>query len=197
MTADMARAERVRRCRRCGAEFPAPTETERTLCDACRKAVRRESVIRDRACTVCGVSFPGGPSAKYCPRCRVEKRREADRRHKKHGTARPLGSIQKCERCGAEYTLDGGAQRYCKACSEEAIRENRRPKKLAYQKAYDPGHAKRRAAMEGVRLCAICGEPIQGERAKQPFVTCSDACDRTRRSRLQAEADRKRGKRKS
>lgn len=192
------RAERIRRCKRCGKEFPAPSETERTLCDGCRKIAKQESVIRDRTCTVCGAVFPGGPRAKYCPSCKIEKRRETNRRHKKTGTARKLGSIQRCERCGAEYILDAGTQRYCKSCSAEAIRENRRPKKREYQKDYDPDHAKRRGLKEGVRLCAICGEPIPRARAEAGCViTCSDACDKIRRSRSQAEADVKRGRRKT
>jgi len=100
-----------------------------------------------------------------------------------------------CERCGGEYILTGGQQRYCKACSDEAIRENRRPKKREYQKDYDPGHKKRRAAKEGVRLCVICGEPITGDRAKTPTITCGDACDAERRRLLQNDADIKRGRR--
>lgn len=192
----MARSERVRRCKMCGAEFPAPSKTERVLCDTCRKEAKRATVVRERVCVQCGAAFPGGPSAKWCPACRIERQRQRDREYKRRGPVRQLGSTQVCERCGAEYKLEGGLQRYCPACSEDAVRENRLPKKREYQRDYDPGRDRRRALKAGVRLCVICGEPIQGDRAMQPFVTCSDACDRVRRAKLQAEADAKRSPRK-
>ncbi|MEN6312775.1 MAG: hypothetical protein ABFD25_00850 [Clostridiaceae bacterium] len=36
--------------------------------------------------------------------------------HKKNGPARPLGSIDKCERCGKDYVVEGGLQRFCPEC---------------------------------------------------------------------------------
>ena len=192
----MARRERYRRCRRCGKEFPAPNRTEQTLCDVCRKIVKQESVKRPRQCTVCGARFIGGPSAKYCPDCRVEKRKERDREFKRNGPVRPLGSACICERCGNEYVLTGGQQKYCPTCSADAIKEKRWPKKRQYQKNYDPDHVKRRASKEGVKLCVVCGKPIPNPRAQTPAITCGDACDRERRRLLQNEADIKRGRRK-
>ena len=192
----MARRERYRRCKRCGKTFPAIGHTERALCDACRKIAKQESVIRDRTCIICGAVFPGGPSAKYCPSCRLEQRRKREREYNRRGSARKLGSEQVCERCGAPYILTGGLQRYCPACADEAIRENRRPKKLVYQKTYDPDHEKRNALKDGSRLCVICGAPILGDRQKLAVNTCSEECERKRDNLDQAKADLKRGRRK-
>ena len=193
----MARLNRFRRCKHCGKEFPVTGETEQALCDACRRFARQESVIRDRTCTVCGAVFPGGPSAKYCSRCRADRKRERDRERRRSGPARKLGSEQTCARCGEKYILTAGTQRYCPSCSKEAILENRRPKKREYQKNYDPDHEKRNALKDGVRLCVICGEPIWGDRQKLPVNTCSAECEKKRDSLKQASADLKRGKRKT
>ena len=144
-------------------------------------------------CAQCGAAFQGGPSARWCPACRLERRRARDREYKRRGPARKLGSVQICERCGGEYILDAGLQRYCPGCAEEAVRENRLPKKRIAQRAYDPDHAKRNANKVGIRLCVICGAPILGDRAQLPVVTCSEGCNRIRKQRLQAEADGKRG----
>lgn len=72
--------------------------------------------IYDRICRTCGVSFPGGPRAWYCPDCRLERRRISDRKRKKEGTIRPLGSKDICQNCGAEYTVESGLQKYCPTC---------------------------------------------------------------------------------
>ena len=193
----MARRERFRRCKRCGAEFPVTGHTERVLCDVCRTRSKQESVVRDRTCSICGAVFPGGPAAKYCPRCRLDKQRAREREYRRRGASRQIGSEQICERCGDKYILAGGLQRYCPACSQVAVAENRRPKKREYQRGYDPDHVKRNALKDGARLCVICGQPIRGDRQRRNVNTCSDACARKRGSLDQAKADLKRGKRKT
>ncbi len=148
--------------------------------------------MRPRICSTCGKTFLGGPRARYCPDCRLERRREQDRRQKAQGSTRKLGSIQVCERCGAEYTMTNGRQRYCPDCAQEAVREAVAPHKREQAKAYD--HKHRKTLLEGVRLCVICGKPITGDRAKTAVNTCSPECDAQRRKLRQYEADVKRGR---
>lgn len=153
--------------------------------------------MRPRTCSTCGKTFLGGPRARYCPDCRLERRREQDRRQKAQGSTRKLGSIQVCERCGAEYTLTNGRQRYCPDCAPDATRESVAPKKREYARNYDPGHAKRAALKAGSRLCVICGKPITGDRAKTAVNTCSLECDAQRRKLRQYEADVRRGRKRN
>lgn len=88
--------------------------------------------IRDRTCRQCGVIFPGGPRAWFCPDCRLERRRESTLRyHRKDKADRPLGSTDQCTVCGADYIVKSARQKYCPACAPEAIR------KIANQQSID------------------------------------------------------------
>ena len=49
-------------------------------------------------------------------------------------TTRPLGSVDKCERCGKEYTVESGRQKYCPDCQREAVLEWQRDHKAGYNK---------------------------------------------------------------
>lgn len=85
--------------------------------------------LRGRVCRHCAKSFRGGPRAWYCPDCRIERRRMHDRmaqERKKRGMVREIGSTDICERCGKEYTVTGGLQKYCPDCAPIAIAENDR-----------------------------------------------------------------------
>lgn len=172
-------------CAKCGAALPEDASRDAALCDMCRKAVKQGAVIRPRTCKQCGVGFLGGPRASYCPACRLERRRAADRRHKANGAARKMGEQYPCQRCGQLYTLTGGLQRYCPACAESAVKEA------------VSAHKRQRTAPRPPRvrpalICEVCGKPIpEGRRTK---ATCSDACDAYRRRLRQYEADIKRGR---
>jgi hypothetical protein len=164
------------------------------LCDACRKKAKQESVVRTRTCVQCHAEFLGGPSARYCLQCRLERTRAKDRAFKRNGAVRKLGNEYPCEKCGEPYVLNSGKQRYCLACSAEAIRENVLPKKRIYQKDYDPDHTKRKILKSGTRLCAICGKPIPDGRTTN---TCSPECSKEQARITQNYADIRRGRRKS
>lgn len=82
------------------------------------------STVAKRVCRQCGIEFMGGPRAWYCPNCRRERAKEANRRCKAkqrlNGHAdRPLGSIDKCTVCGADYVVQSARQKYCKKCAPE------------------------------------------------------------------------------
>lgn len=78
----------------------------------------------------------GGPRAFYCPNCRRIRQREANERARKRGGAtRPIGSIDKCKLCGAEYVVNSGRQKYCSdECQREAV--------LAWQREHKKGYGK-------------------------------------------------------
>lgn len=150
--------------------------------------------LRPRTCRECGRSFPGGPRAWYCPACRKERKLEQSRAakaRKRDGETRPLGSLDRCVRCGAEYRVQGGLQRYCPACAPLAVAEVDRAQGLAWYAAHrDEINPVRNAVRrKGVSVCVVCGAefPTQGRR-----VTCSDACDTERRRRQAQQAEARR-----
>lgn len=107
-------------------------------------------VIKDRVCRQCGAVFPGGPRAWYCPICRAERAKEANRRYKSSGAARPLGSTDICTVCGKPYTVNSARQKYCPECAYEAVRAADRPASRAWNQAhketyYPAKNAKRNA----------------------------------------------------
>ena len=110
--------------------------TDKTYCNECSKAIK-SNVIRTRTCKLCGVEFLGGPRAFYCPGCRKIRQKEASARARKRGgAARPIGSADKCEWCGAEYIVNSGRQKYCSdKCQHEAVLEWQRKHKKGYNKA--------------------------------------------------------------
>lgn len=185
---------RLRNCKRCG----KPYETDRPdtyLCPACSADYNKSATVRDRVCRICGVTFPGGPRAWYCPSCREERQREADKRHKKTGSARPIGSTDICKRCGKEYIVNSGRQIYCKDCADAAVKETVRNHKRIYNyKNREKLYAHKREMRANRKVCVVCGKVFD---ADTPTVTCSDACASALRRRWQEEADFKRGKRKT
>lgn len=75
-----------------------------------------EPMIKDCICKACGGTFRGGPRAWYCPDCSARHQYlncQAYKQRKKQGSVRTLGSKDICIVCGAEYTVNGGKQKYC------------------------------------------------------------------------------------
>lgn len=178
----------VRVCIRCGAEFSARKDS--AVCEACAAASRHAPTLVRRTCAVCGAAIVGGPTVKYCARCRVEIHRAADARSKHLGPARPLGSIDKCVECGAEYVVRGGRQRCCPTCAPIVS-----ARKVAARKAalYYAGEIVRAPRKPRYR-CTECGALIPPERRLR--YTCSDACELERNRKFQRAADAKRRPRK-
>lgn len=138
---------------------------------------------KPKVCADCGATFYGYPRSYRCPACQAEADRKHDAEHlqrKKAGHARQIGSVSRCERCGAEYIVDGGLQRYCPACAKEiwkedalrryhqdkdAINERRRPSRAeVYKKAVE----------SRVRVCAVCGSEFTASSRHRLY--CSDEC---------------------
>jgi len=82
-------------------------------------------VVKKRICRQCGKEFQGGPRAWYCPDCRAIRQREAHIRFQRKGKVadRPLGSVDRCLRCGKEYIVNSSRQKYCPKCALDAVRE--------------------------------------------------------------------------
>ena len=154
----------------------------------------KKSNLHPRTCRTCGTSFLGGPRAWYCPDCREDRKREADRRsseRRRAGIARELGSIDFCVRCGEPYTIEGGLQKYCPDCRPDAIREMDQIQGMEYyHRTKDKNNPIRNVRRQiPPRPCAICGTMIQPRNSR---TTCSDECAKEQRRRWQAVGDYKR-----
>lgn len=164
------------------------------------------STIRDRICRQCGVTFPGGPRAFYCPECRADRQKEQNRRSKmlkRAGKADIIGeTIRKCEVCGEEFVIASARQKYCKKCATTAIREVDRQQgrgwlQRSIAKHGDDYRVNRNVSRHVQRKenCIICGKTFI---AKTKSVVCPDEnCLKIWRGYVQAKADFKRGKRKT
>lgn len=185
---------RVKACKHCGAAF----ETDKPgayLCPGCALKSRQKSVLRERVCIDCGAVFTGYPKSKRCPHCQtiVNCRRDAERRS--NGPKRKLGSIDKCQCCGKDYVVDGGRQRYCKACAPVQTTQNIRSAKRAYMTEKKELFAPlKKESRQYNKICLVCGTVFDAETAT---VTCSPECAKKLKSYRMAEADYRRGKRKT
>jgi len=159
-------------CKYCGKQYEGDPGS--SACPDC-VAEQKRTTIRQRACVVCGATFQGGPSAKYCPACLAERKKEQAARRRITGTARPLGSVDKCQVCGGEYIVTSGQQKYCPACAAEAIREKDRQKSRQWNaKNTTPEDRKtvRKAASAPIK-CVICGKLFV---PTTKAITCSLEC---------------------
>lgn len=179
----------MRRCLTCGADFDGISG--QTLCPACAAASRAASVVRNRTCRGCGAVFPGGPRAWYCPSCRVRRMREASARFRANGRVsdRPMGSIDHCVICGAEYVVKSARQKYCPSCAPAAVRAVDRVASSEWARInIDMAQrtAERRAAAAEIS-CVICGKTFTPHSAAR---TCSPDCSAELARRNNAEYER-------
>lgn len=187
---------RLKRCKRCGENFEAKSKYI-YMCPNCSKQIKQESACLPRICTVCGEMFRGNPRAKYCDTCRKEVRKAKDCQYKRNaaeGKTRPLGTIDTCE-CGKEYTVKSGNQRYCPECAKTVVAENIRAHKRRYMAENKERFAAHKKAMRSYnKVCVVCGIVFDTDTSR---VTCSDECGEKLKSKWQAKADFKRGRRKT
>jgi len=132
------------------------------------------------SCRECGATFSGGPTAKYCPLCRAERKRQEKIRYlerKKLGKARELGSIDICKNCSKPFVVAGSPQIYCPECGPMLRAEKDAEQGLRYyhskQETINPArNAQRR---KGTRQCIVCGKEFESTTRR---LTCSHACAR-------------------
>lgn len=184
-----------RKCKVCGVIF-APPAPNRFLCDACLYAKNHRSLTIDVVCQQCGVKFRGGLRARYCPDCRAERAREADRRarqRKRDGTVRHLGSTDICVDCGKEYIVESGLQKRCKACAAihdlEYSRATSREHSRAHREEYN---AVSKRLREDSHVCPMCGKTFTSTNQRTKY--CSEECQRESSRIQQKIADDKRRK---
>lgn len=150
------------------------------------------SNIRPRTCRQCGIAFEGGPRAWYCPQCRERRYRERTAAYRKNGFRRHLGSIDSCVRCGKEYIVKSGQQRYCSECSKEAVMEIDKEQGLEwyYKNAasYNPVRKERRR--KKTEICVVCGREFASQGTSRKI--CSEECHKIRKREWQHRADEKR-----
>lgn len=171
-------------CKYCGREYEG--DPNGVCCPDCAAAQRKTS-IRERVCCVCGKTFPGGPSARYCPECRRERQKEINRRHKKNGPARKLGSTDLCAVCGNPYIVASGLQKYCKDCAAEAIRKRDNERSLEWNRANTTPEQRRLERNRAIAQipCVICGKLFTPRPGGNN--TCSPECSQKRRKQKHAE----------
>lgn len=179
------------KCWKCGEEVYAAGEA--ALCPTCRVLLAASSTVRTRICRACGASFQGGPRAWYCPDCRAERAKAANRASKaraRAGKTRKLGSTDICAVCGKPYTVDGPNQRYCPDCAQDAVRQIDRAQSRAWAEEHREDFlARKREQAHGRKVCVVCGSQFY---TGTTTVTCSPACAEVLRAYRQAMADHKR-----
>lgn len=174
-----------RKCISCGGIF-SPQYDDQVKCPACAaKSVK--SVMRPRTCRQCGKVFEGGPRAWYCPDCRAERQRDANRRQREKGTVRPLGSTDLCTVCGKPYIVKSARQRYCPDCAAEAVKAADNAQGRAYMEDY-----RKERIRHTDRFCKVCGAVIPPDSPEKYY--CCDECRRKAEQEKQRKADSKRGK---
>lgn len=177
-------------CKNCGKIY-LTDKPDSWYCPDCAAESKR-NVLCARVCATCGVEFVGYPRSKYCPQCRAEAQREANRRHKRNGAARPIGSVDICENCGKQYTVNGSRQRYCPDCAKGVVGEKVKQAKRQWAEDHRDEIAGQKAEKrKDRRICAVCGKPFS---SPTPTVTCSPECAAEQKRRRQAMADVKRGR---
>lgn len=182
-------AKRTKRaCQLCGEPFYGSMDCH--YCPKCAIAKKLDTVVKIRTCQDCGVEFYGGPRARRCPDCAYKAHQETSRRHKKTGTKRPLGSIDKCQWCGGEYVVTSGRQKYCQKCKDEAVLTWQREHKRGYYKASGQDIKKKERRMRVQKICVYCLRPFASDK---PTNTCSDYCRREQAKITQCTADIRRG----
>lgn len=174
-------------CKYCGKTYDGDPGS--SACPECVEKNKR-TTIRQRVCSVCGATFMAGPSSKFCPVCLTERKREQAARRRKNGTARPLGSIDKCLACGKDYVVKGGKQKYCPDCSEREIRENDRKKSREWNaKNSDPNERKAERKAAGAEIpCVVCGKMFV---PTSSTLSCSPECRKIYQKRSHAEWETK------
>lgn len=177
-------------CVVCGIEFYGGT-SDSLYCPECARLKKLDTVVKIRICQDCGIEFYGGPRARRCPDCAYRAQQETSRRHKKTGTKRPMGSIDKCVVCGAEYTVTSGRQKYCSdACQRKGVLEWQREHKRGYNKASGQYVKKQERRKRVQKICVYCLRPFVSDKSTN---TCSDYCRREQGKITKCIADINRG----
>ena len=183
--------KRTRRaCQVCGKPFYGSVDCH--YCPECAKAQKIDTVIKIRTCQDCGIEFYSGPRAKRCPNCAYKARQETNRRHKKEGTKRLLGSIDTCLICGKAYIVTSGRQKYCSSsdCKRQGVLEWQKEHKRGYNKASGQDTKKQERRKQAQKICVYCQRVFTSDTSTN---LCSDYCRAEEKKLNQCIANIKRG----
>lgn len=178
-----------RACQVCGKPFYGYRDN--FYCPDCAKIKRSDSVVKMRVCKDCGVEFLGGPRAKRCPECAYVAQQETDRQHKKIGTMRPIGSVDKCVICGSEYTVKSGRQKYCsEICQRKGVLEWQKEHKRGYDKLSGQNTKKQERRKQLKKICVYCLRTFTSDKSTN---LCSEYCRNEQKKLQQCISDINRG----
>lgn len=184
---------RIRICKNCGNVFEKPSGSSAYLCAECSQKSKDNNLIRECTCKMCGITFIGHPSSRYCPECSEERKKQLRKIRNQKKPDRPLGSMDICQACGKEYIVKSGRQKYCPECAEEQIAKNIKAHKKEYRiKNQDKIREQKKNHLGQRYVCVICGKEFEKHNTT---VTCSSACFKEYKRIKQNEADIRRGKR--
>ena len=162
------RRKYLRACLVCGKQIVGTGD--HLYCTDCAKKKRAESVIKPRTCQDCGIEFFGGPRSKRCPSCASY----AKAHYKRKPTSRPLGSIDTCSLCGAEYTVASGRQRYCSdKCARQGLLAFQKERKSGYNQNSGQLNKKKERRTASKRICVYCLREFTSSTSTN---VCSDYC---------------------
>ncbi|HBI59772.1 MAG TPA: hypothetical protein DDY31_00935 [Lachnospiraceae bacterium] len=178
-----------RACQGCGKPFYGGTDCH--YCPECAKAKKADTVVKIRICQDCGTKFLGGPRARRCPECAHIAQQETNRKHRREGTKRPLGSTDRCVICGQEYTVVSGRQKYCSDdCQGKGVIKWQREHKKGYHKVSGQNIKKKERREAQEKVCVYC---LRKFKSNNPTNLCSDYCRKEHKKLQQCIADIKRG----
>ena len=179
----------LRACQVCGKPFYGFTDCH--YCPQCARIKKLDTVVKIRTCQDCKIEFYGGPRAKRCPDCAYKAQQEVSRKHRKTGTMRPIGSIDKCVICGLEYTVASGRQKYCSdACQRIGVLEWQREHKKGYNKVSGQDIKKQESRAAKQKICVYCLRPFTSHTSSN---LCSDYCRSEQKKLSQCISDLNRG----
>ena len=180
-------------CQDCGRSFYGGQDC--FYCPDCAKRRKSSTVERLRSCQDCGIEFFGGPRAKRCPDCAIIAKREADRKNKKEGVKRPLGSVDRCTICWKEYVVASGRQKYCSAdCQRKGVLEWQREHKKGYASLPEQDEKKKERRSKQKKICIYC---LRQFKSNIPTNTCSAFCKSEQKKFEQCVLDIKRGRKRN
>lgn len=161
---------------------------------------RVPDLYRERSCPDCGRIVIMHIKSKRCRACQDAANRAHDaeyQRARSQGKTRKLGSIDICQRCGGQYVVNSGMQRYCPDCAPSAVSDNvRASARQRYADAYQTPesraerNARRRRQWQQDRVCKQCSKAFVPQYPRQ--VCCCESCKSVRNKAIIAVSEQKR-----
>lgn len=183
----------IRKCAECGKIY-TPTVKDSSfsyLCPECALKRKNGAVHQKKVCEKCGKTFLGFPKSKYCDKCVAIAKAEAKKRYMENDNSRVLGAKDLCERCGKEYIVKSGLQKYCPDCARQASLEKQRERKKTQREQKKRAEAIKRAKKNRLKVCAYCGKAFNNAVSGN---LCSEECRRKQKNLTHLRCLHRKGK---